>query len=107
VQIFIKLKAHATERDVLEAMSKSDEFSDIRFHSDKTLLNAINKDPVIRYPVAGKVTEVYQKVFLIIQASIGGVNLERDVQKSTKTHSLTFDAKLIMRNASRIIKGIY
>jgi ATP-dependent DNA helicase HFM1/MER3 len=107
VQIFIRLKAHASERDLLEAMSKSDEFGDVRFHSDKKLLNDINKDPGIKYPVVGRVTEIHQKVFLIIQSSIGGVSLEHaDQQKATKSHSLSFDAKLIMRNATRILKGV-
>jgi hypothetical protein len=46
---------------------------------------------------------VYQKVFLLIQATIAGINIEKD-QKS-KSHTLSFDAMAIMKNANRISKG--
>lgn len=46
---FISLKKNASLKDVLEVLCKAEEFSDVRFHSDKKLLNSLNKDPLIRY----------------------------------------------------------
>ncbi len=87
-------------------MCKADEFSEIRFHSDKTILNQLNKDPLIRFPLKGKISSVHEKVFLLIQAAIGGVSFtESDKGAKSKPHNMSADQALIMRNATRLAKG--
>ncbi|KAJ3358463.1 Sec63 [Kappamyces sp. JEL0680] len=92
--------------DQLESLSKAEEF-EVRFHSDKAILNLLNKDPDIRFPIQGKVTDVHQKIFLLIQAAIGGVSIDQSKERAgEKSHRLTSDSSLVIRGAERLVRGM-
>jgi ATP-dependent DNA helicase HFM1/MER3 len=104
VKKFILLKLMASEEDVFWTICQSEEFSDIRFHSDKGLLNTLNKNPSIRFPVRGKITKEYEKTSLLIQAYIAGISIEDSSGK--RTHNITSEASAIYQTSNRVSRGI-
>ncbi|KAJ3160157.1 Sec63 [Geranomyces michiganensis] len=68
----LKMRPKAGLSDALETLCRAEEFSGIRFRSDKTQLNTLNKNKSIRFPVSGRVGRVDQKINVLIQIeSIG------------------------------------
>jgi ATP-dependent DNA helicase HFM1/MER3 len=66
-----KLPARASMQQILVAICKAEDF-DTRFsQGDKMILNEINKLQDIRYPVKGRITELYQRVYLLLQCALG------------------------------------
>lgn len=55
----------------LEVLTKAEEYSELRFQQgEKQILNALNKNPNIRFPLKGRATTVVDKVFLLIQVCL-------------------------------------
>jgi ATP-dependent DNA helicase HFM1/MER3 len=102
-KLFVGAKREAKEKDILEALCRAEDFSDIRFHNDKGQLNLINKNPGIRYPIKGKVSAIEQKISLCLQAVIGGVSLG---EGKNRAHTLHQDAAVILQQAQRISRGM-
>lgn len=121
MKLLMNMKAHATQKEVLEVFCKAEEFSDIRFRNDKMILNKFNKSGGVRsayirvygiytitsrFALSGKVSEVWHKVFLLVQACIGGLSITDPNDKQQKTSHLAADTALIMKNANRMCKGL-
>ncbi|KAI8897262.1 Sec63 Brl domain-containing protein [Globomyces pollinis-pini] len=102
---FIFLPEGCRLRDLFECMCRAEEFNEIRFHSDKGFLNKLNKDLNIKFPIKGRVCELYQKVSLCIQATLSGLSLT-DSTKNSTTHSLSSDANLILKSINRVNRGM-
>jgi hypothetical protein len=66
------------------------------------LLNALNKNEEIRFPIQGKVSNIEHKISLLIQAQIAGIPLE---EQSKRAHNLSSEAKIVYANALRICRG--
>ena len=84
----------------LEVLCKSNEFS-IKFQMDKALLNALNKNSGIRFPVKGKVTTIDQKIGILIQCALGSIDLP---EKGAAT--MTNETAGIFQQCNRIIRCI-
>ncbi|KNC99300.1 uncharacterized protein SPPG_09286 [Spizellomyces punctatus DAOM BR117] len=96
----LQMKPKATLRNVLETLCKAEEFSNLRFHSDKGHLNALNKNPSMRFPIKGKVVNVEHKVNILIQCALGSIPFTE--QKTAQ--SLTLETSGIMQTACRIAR---
>ncbi|KAJ3270593.1 ATP-dependent DNA helicase MER3 [Terramyces sp. JEL0728] len=97
---FTKLSDYKQQK-VFNCLCKAQEFDEIRFHSDKAVLNQINKLSGIKYPIKGKVTELWQKVSLCLQVSIGNISLS-DIKSST----IQSDITSILSIAKRLLGGM-
>ncbi|RUS28853.1 Sec63 Brl domain-containing protein [Jimgerdemannia flammicorona] len=98
-----EMHPRASLRDVLEVLTKADEYSELRFQQgEKQVLNTLNKNPNIRFPLKGRATSVTDKVFLLIQCTLGSIPLNDPKMGG----SMTLEAYTIMSQATRIAKCI-
>ncbi|XP_019733399.1 probable ATP-dependent DNA helicase HFM1 [Hippocampus comes] len=86
--------------DLIELVSKSQEFSDIQLRvTEKRPLNTLNRDKnrtTIRFPMDGKIKSNDMKVNCLIQAHLGSISIQ--------DFGLTQDTAKIFRNGMRISK---
>ncbi|KAJ3332458.1 Sec63 [Blyttiomyces sp. JEL0837] len=97
---FVQLKMKATLRDLLETMCKAVEFQDIKFRSDKTILNALNKE--VKLPVNGKVKDAADKVNILIQCALDSIPFTDAKTQVTMMN----DTNLIFHQVLRISRGL-
>ncbi|RUS21409.1 Sec63 Brl domain-containing protein [Endogone sp. FLAS-F59071] len=98
-----EMQPHASLRDVLEILTKAEEYSELRFQQgEKQILNTLNKNPNIRFPLKGRATTVADKVFLLIQCNLGSIPLSDPKMGG----SMTLESYSIMSQATRIAKCI-
>ncbi|XP_075217960.1 uncharacterized protein LOC142322769 [Lycorma delicatula] len=99
---FMQVKGTEKLPELLEIISKSSEFSDVRLRVlEKQVLNGLNKKKdadTIRFPLNGRIKTKEQKINCLIQASLGFLTIYDP--------SLSQEAIHIMRNASRICRGL-
>jgi ATP-dependent DNA helicase HFM1/MER3 len=67
VQQLVRLKEKASASDIWTTVCNAKEFETIRFSGDKAILNKMNKDIGIRFPIEGKVKEIGDKVSVLAQ----------------------------------------
>ncbi|TBU35674.1 P-loop containing nucleoside triphosphate hydrolase protein [Dichomitus squalens] len=104
VQI-MKLSEKATVREILETISCSTEFSDIKFRSgEKQVYNKLRAHIDIRYPLK-KIDKPSDKVFILIQAILGAVNLSEPEYKTAESQPYT-ESIPILRHISRIARAV-
>ncbi|KAJ3318508.1 ATP-dependent DNA helicase MER3 [Boothiomyces sp. JEL0866] len=97
---FMKLTDYK-QSQVFSCLCKAQEFDEIRFRSDKMILNQINKLSGIKYPIKGKVIDLWQKVSLCLQVSIGNVSLSE-----IKSGTIQSDITNILTIAKRLFRGM-
>lgn len=94
-----------TVLDILDMLSKSDEFSSLKVKfNEKKLLRAINKSPLIKFPASIKEFDVQEKVHLFIQFELGGIEFpifEGSQKLMPNFHS---DKSNIMKTSIRILR---
>ncbi|KAM5532095.1 hypothetical protein V8D89_014259 [Ganoderma adspersum] len=104
VQI-VKLSDKATIREILETISCSEEFSDIKFRSgEKQVYNKLRTHHDLRYTLK-KIEKPADKVFILIQAILGAVNLSDPQYKVAETQPYT-ESIPIFRHISRIVRAV-
>ncbi|KAJ3288448.1 Sec63, partial [Borealophlyctis nickersoniae] len=98
----VQMQAKADLKCVLETLCKAEEFSDIRFHMDKAHLNALNKNPGMRYPIKGRISNIDQKVNVLIQCALGTIPFT----EAKSAPQMANETSMIMQHASRIARFI-
>ncbi|XP_061694341.1 probable ATP-dependent DNA helicase HFM1 isoform X2 [Syngnathoides biaculeatus] len=97
---FSKVSGTENLSDLIELVSKSQEFSDIQLRvTEKRPLNTFNRDKnrtTIRFPMEGKIKSNDMKVNCLIQAQLGSISIQE--------FGLTQDTAKIFRNGMRITK---
>ncbi|KAJ3551777.1 hypothetical protein NM688_g4511 [Phlebia brevispora] len=92
-------------RDLIEILASADEFSDIKFRSgEKQIYNKLRQHDDIRFKPK-KVEKSSDKVSLIIQAILGGINLN-DAELKNGDNQPSLEALTIFRHVSRIARVI-
>ena len=113
VQSFIQTHMYLTLSEVLNLVSKASEFDDIRMrHNEKRLFKEINSSPLIKFPYLTKTKQSQiidnksQKVSLIIQYELGGLEFP-SYNGALKLHqTLVQDKLLIFRHCFRVLKSM-
>ncbi|KAJ3086769.1 Sec63, partial [Quaeritorhiza haematococci] len=115
VKKLVELKPAASPRDVFECICKAEEFVEVRYHQDKTHLNALNKNAAMRFPIKGKIKDAGDKVnseYLCheINEGLDGTaphcalgSIPFTDQKTANT--LAQETHQILKHASRIARG--
>ncbi|RPD80369.1 P-loop containing nucleoside triphosphate hydrolase protein [Lentinus tigrinus ALCF2SS1-7] len=104
VQI-MKLSEKASVREILEMLSSSEEFAEIKFRSgEKQVYNKLRAHHDIRYTIK-KIEKPSDKVFILIQAILGAINLSDPEYKSAETQPYT-ESLPIIRHISRIARAV-
>ncbi|TCD63539.1 Sec63 [Steccherinum ochraceum] len=102
--LILKISDKASLRDMMETLSTAEEYSDIRLRAgDKTVYNKLRQNSDIRFPVK-KIEKSSDKVFLILQAVLGCVNLNDKEYKSPDCQP-SLEALTIFRHAPRLARG--
>ncbi|KAJ7481219.1 inner membrane protein import complex subunit Tim54-domain-containing protein [Mycena galericulata] len=103
--LILALPERPTLRDILEIISTSEELSEIKLRSsEKTLYNKLRKHNDIRFEVK-KVEKTSDKVFLLIQAVLGGISLNSQEYKSSDSQP-QLEAFSVFKHIPRIARVI-
>lgn len=110
-KIFINAPKFQSVHDILRLLSASKEFSDIRVrHNEKRLYKEINSSPLTKFPFLTEkkqsqiIDTTFQKVSLLIQYELGGLEFP-SYQGASKLHqTLVQDKAIVFRNCFRILK---
>ncbi|KAF6764008.1 Sec63 Brl domain-containing protein [Ephemerocybe angulata] len=101
----LSIPKNATLRDILEAMSKSEEFNENKLrHSEKSACNELRRHKVIRFEMK-KVETTAEKVFVLIQAVLGGISLNAP-EYSNSDCRLYMEMLCIFQHVSRLSRAI-
>lgn len=88
----IELKPRAGVADLLDCICRAQELAAaVRFSGDKTVLNNMNKTHGLRFPIAGRIKQVSDKVSLLLQFSYGAI---------------PFPDKVYFSNAAKLCNGL-
>ncbi|KAJ1915480.1 ATP-dependent DNA helicase MER3 [Mycoemilia scoparia] len=97
------LPENPTFQQILEAMCKAEEFSEWRVAmGEKGLLNELNKHIAIKYPLKGKVKDVADKMYILFQCNMGGI----DIKDSPAAPGINRSMGQIFQHGLRVTKCI-
>ncbi|KAJ3121270.1 Sec63, partial [Nowakowskiella sp. JEL0407] len=103
---FMKLKRNANVEEALMCLCTAQEFSEIRFHGDKTALATLSKSPLIRFPLKLKgnksLTSVSEKINILLQCELSSIPF---IDEKSKVQ-FERDLILIHSNANRLLRGM-
>ncbi|KAF7337997.1 ATP-dependent DNA helicase MER3 [Mycena venus] len=106
MSLILALPERPTLRDILEVISASEELAETKLRaSEKTVYNKLRKHNDIRFEVK-KVEKTSDKVFLLIQAVLGGISLNSQEYKSPDSQP-NLEAFAVFKHIPRIARGIY
>lgn len=90
---------------VLDLLSKSKDMSDIRMKSQETkLFKDVNSSPLLKFPIKSKTLENQDKVLLLIQYELGGLEFPSYTDASKLYSSFHNDLFQVFRQAIRIVR---
>ncbi|KAF8350588.1 hypothetical protein F5887DRAFT_939993 [Amanita rubescens] len=105
MELILKLPERPSMREILETISSAGEFQDLRIRtSEKTGLNILRQHNDIRFSVK-KLEKTSDKVFIIIQAILGGVSLNSPEYKTGDSQP-HLEALAIFRHVGRITRAV-
>ncbi|KAJ6502143.1 Sec63 Brl domain-containing protein [Mycena sanguinolenta] len=103
--LILALPDRPTLRDILEMISGSEELSETKLRtSEKTVYNKLRKHNDIRFEVK-KVEKTSDKVFLLIQAVLGGISLNSPEYKSSDSQP-NLEAFSVFKHIPRIARVV-
>ncbi|KAF9495867.1 P-loop containing nucleoside triphosphate hydrolase protein [Pleurotus eryngii] len=103
--LILALPNKTTLREILEALSAAEEFSDVKLRaSEKTPLNKLRTHNDIRFSIK-RLDKPADKVFLLLQAILGGISLNSPEYKSADSQP-NLEALGIFRHISRIARAL-
>lgn len=108
---FISGKKFLSLHEVLNLLSNSEEFSVIRVrHNERRLFKEINLSPLLKYPFLTEkkqsqiIDKISQKVSLLIQYELGGLEFPSYEGASKLHQTLVQDKFLVFRHCFRLLK---
>ncbi|KAL4247433.1 Meiotic Crossover Helicase [Abortiporus biennis] len=105
MSLILALPERPSLRDMLEVVSASSEYSDIKFRSgEKQIYNKIKDHNDVRFKVK-KIEKPADKIFLIIQAILGGINLN-DSEYKNGDNQPSLEALTVFRHVLRIARAV-
>ncbi|TFK54660.1 hypothetical protein OE88DRAFT_1731974 [Heliocybe sulcata] len=105
MNVIMKLPERAGLRDMLEGIAAADEFSDLKLRSgEKKVYKDILDHQDIRYKIK-KVDKPADKVFVLLQAVLGGIALNRPEYRTPDSQP-PLDALGVFRHVGRIARVV-
>ncbi|CAH7681775.1 hypothetical protein PPACK8108_LOCUS14425 [Phakopsora pachyrhizi] len=93
----VGLKADASVRNILEALSQADEYSTLRFRAgEAAVYKKLNENPQMRFSHSGRINTASQK------AVLGGIPL---TEAKTENNNPQMEANIIWQHLPRLCKG--
>ncbi|KAL8372169.1 hypothetical protein RB595_001797 [Gaeumannomyces hyphopodioides] len=103
----LRIPRGAGIQEMLASLSEADEFKDVRLKAnERAFYRLTNESPFIRYPVKGSISETWQKVSLLIQSELGGVEYptQEGIQMAKSQH--TTDKRLALDRIKPLVKCV-
>ncbi|KAJ5231810.1 uncharacterized protein N7469_006398 [Penicillium citrinum] len=107
MRILLSLGPGAAVPEILNTISRAEEFHEIRFKAgEKPLYREINKDPGIRYPIKMDISQSDHKISLLIQSELGAIDFPTGDQ--FQKHKFTFQQEkmLVLSRVNRLIRCV-
>ncbi|KAI1263136.1 P-loop containing nucleoside triphosphate hydrolase protein [Xylariaceae sp. FL1019] len=107
MKLLISIPRAAQVQEMLATICQTPVFRDIKFKPvERALFRELNKSPLILHPIRETVTLPWHKVFLIIQISIGGVEIPTD--KDTNYVRLDFlrEKRVVFERLNRLLRCV-
>lgn len=113
MKLFLKTKSGRSVENILQELSNATELADIRLRQkEKRLYREINASPHLRYPYPSQgkkgqtIDAPNQKVSLILQYELGGLEFPSYNGASTLHQSMAQDKMLVFRHCIRLLQCI-
>ncbi|KZV62156.1 P-loop containing nucleoside triphosphate hydrolase protein [Peniophora sp. CONT] len=101
----LALPEKPTLRDLLEMVSRAEEISEMKMRGgEKPVYKKLNEHPDIRYKLK-KIERTPDKLFILIQASLAGINLHTPDYKTSDSQPHS-EATMIYRHLTRIARAM-
>ncbi|KAL8338974.1 hypothetical protein RB598_007340 [Gaeumannomyces tritici] len=103
----LRIPRGAGIQELLASLSEADEFKDVRLKAnERAFYRLTNESPFIRYPVKGPISETWQKVSLLIQSDLGGVEYptQEGIQMAKNQHAT--DKCLVLDRIKPLVKCV-
>lgn len=105
MKVLLALPPTAKVSEILSAISQAAEFKDVRFKAgEKPVYRDLNKNTSIKFPLPGGLDAPAQKISLVIQSVLGGIDLPTEDYKVRLDY--TTSKSIIFNNVSRLIRCI-
>ncbi|KJA27175.1 hypothetical protein HYPSUDRAFT_75106, partial [Hypholoma sublateritium FD-334 SS-4] len=102
MDLILAIPKQSNLREIMEGICGAEEFSDLKLRaSEKSVFNGLRKDPDIRFEI-NKVENTTHKVFLLVQAVLGGINLH---EYKTPESQPQLEAFSVFKHISRIARA--
>jgi len=103
----LSLENHKLTFSQLSVLAQAAEFNQTRIKSgEKAMFKEINSSPCIKFPIQVDLAQPSQKVSLIIQATLGGLDTRNDDRFRGHSTQLHAEATLIFEVINRLIRCI-
>ncbi|XXG96179.1 ATP-dependent DNA helicase MER3 [Hypoxylon texense] len=103
--LLLSIPRGARLEEILKKLSTASELRDFRFKPDeRALFRELNKSPFILHPIKETVTEVWHKVFLIIQVYLGCVELPSEKGFGHLKGKIAADKIAIFDRLNRLVR---
>lgn len=110
MKMFIKCPKKQSISDLLLIISKSKEFQNIRLkRTEKKLFKVLNDLPILKFPVKSNKKSVSiesscEKIYLLIQYELSGIDYPNDPDLTKLQHSFKQDNFLVFKHVNRLLK---
>lgn len=107
MKLFIHSSQKLSVREIITIFSKSSEFGSIRLkYNEKRLFKEVNLSPLIKYSIKSKDFQNHDKILLLIQYELGGLEFP-GYTGAMKLHSTFLSDKFqVFKLALRIVRSI-
>ncbi|KAF4615166.1 hypothetical protein D9613_003174 [Agrocybe pediades] len=104
MELILEMPEKPTLREILQTICGAEEFQDVKLRaSEKAAFNALRKDVDIRFEVK-KVEKTADKVFLLVQAVLGGITFNNPNYKSVDSQP-HLEAFSVFKHIVRVARG--
>lgn len=117
MKTFLKAPPNRTIADILILVSKAKEFGNIRLkRTEKKLFKEINESPIMKYPlnrnngndakkkVSKSIDLNFEKIFLLLQYELGGLEYPNDPQLIKLQQSFKQDKLFVFKHVGRLMR---
>ncbi|KAI9666843.1 MAG: Sec63 [Trizodia sp. TS-e1964] len=107
MKIFLALKEKSKMSEILTALTKAEEFKDIRLRAtERALFKEINKSTEIKFPIKVDLALPQHKISLLIQAELGGVEFPAEEQFQKHRQQYALDKGVVFQTITRLARCI-
>lgn len=105
MKVLLALPPKAKVSQILSAISQAAELKDVRFRAgEKPVYKDLNKNPSIKFPLPGTLDLPAQKISLVIQSVLGGIDLPSEDYKVRQDYMVS--KAVIFNNINRLIRCV-